>query len=276
MRSFFVLLVALFMLGACSKKSQVITTSDIREPAHFEESGLVELQLNKEDVALFADRESEIWKQARRLALTNVTNKIFNRDLIVQPVDGYDVQSSGLGSVIQNGFLADMSTSDTGDFIQKFRVHLSFDGDNRQGGQILVQEEHNFLGAINDIVYAVLYQAVPDDVPAYAVIAEPVDELSGSFVRVIGLAEVKQIQNSHVTVTNPDRSNDEARTLSGTLCSLEIVVSDREIEAGDRIFLANAEFTALDPESQSADAPLETVVVQPAYSDKVQEPAAQK
>lgn len=276
MRSFFVLLVALLMLGACSKKTQVISTGESRDPVRIEESSIVELMLNKEDVSQFTDRESEIWKKARRLAMTSVTNRILNRDIVLQPVEGYDVQSGGIGAVTQNGFLADLAESDTGDFIQKFKVHLSFAGDNRQGGQILVQEEHNYLAAVNDIVYAILYQAIPDDVPSYAIIAEPVDELSQNFVRIIGVAEVKQIQGSHVTVSNPEGVDGDKKSIAGTLCSLEILVSDREIESGDRIFLANTEFAALDPQSRAGDESLETVVVQPTYSDKVQEPGEAK
>jgi hypothetical protein len=61
------------------------------------------------------------------------------------------------------------------------------------------------------------------------------------------------------------------------MCSLEIVVSDREVEAGDRIFLMNLDVTALDSSAVVAeDGEPEIVQVLPPHSDTVQEPKEKK
>jgi hypothetical protein len=115
-----------------------------------------------------------------------------------------------------------------------------------------------------------LYQAVPDTLPAHVVIAEPAKELGSSFLRVIGMAEVKQVKQGIVALPK------EQGGATGTLCTLEVLVSNREIESGDRIYLMNVEVAALDSEAIQAEGEPETVVVLPPHSDKVQEPKENK
>jgi len=174
------------------------------------------------------------------------------------------------GEFTQSGLLNTQGDPETGDLVQSFLVSASFVGDLSLGGQIIALEEDRFISGMHDVLYAMLYQAVPESLPSYVAIAEPVGELGSSFYRLIGMAEIKQLMQD--TVAMPK----EQGGATGTLCNLEIVVSDREVEAGDRIFLMNVDIAALDPDAVIAQDEPETVVVLPPHSDTVREPSENK
>jgi hypothetical protein len=84
------------------------------------------------------------------------------------------------------------------------------------------------------------------------------------------MAEIKQLMQDTVALPK------EQGGATGVLCNLEIIVSDREVEAGDRIFLMNVDVAALDPDAVIAQDEPDTVVVLPPHSDTVSEPSEQK
>ncbi|WP_156902407.1 hypothetical protein [Desulfomicrobium escambiense] len=270
MRALLVLLSAVFLLSACAKEVQLVSTPSDIDSTVVEEQASVELRLSKADLLRFTDVEDGIWKEARTAGLIKVCNKILNKDLLLIPTPGGASLGGGFGEYTESGMLTTESDSETGDTVQTFMVSASFAGDLASGGQILTLEEDRFIAGSSDIAYAMLYQAVPESVPSHVVIAEPAKELGSSFLRVIGMAEIKQIKQGTVALPK------EQGGTTGTLCTLEILVSNREIEAGDRIFLMNVDVAALEPGSTLAEGEPETVVVMPPSSDKVQEPSETK
>lgn len=270
MRALLVLLSAVFMLSACSKEVQVVSAGSNQEPLQVEEQAGVDLRFSKADLARFTDVEAGIWKEARSAGLIKVCNKILNRDLVIVPAVGMTSLSGAFGEYAQSGMLVSEGDPETGDLVQSFLITARFAGDLGQGGQILSLEEDHYIAASNDIAYAMLYQAVPDKLPSHVVIAEQIDELGSSFLRVIGMAEVKQVKQGIVALPK------EQGGATGTLCTLEMLVSNREVESGDRIFLMSVDVEALEPGAVIRDGLPETVVVQPPHSDSVQEPKEYK
>jgi hypothetical protein len=270
MRALLVLLSAVFLLSACSKEVKVVSTGSGIESTVVSEQANVELRLSKTDLLRYTDVEEGIWREARTAGLIKVGNKILNKDLIIVPASGVAALGGGFGEYTQSGVLASEGDPETGDLVQNFMVTARFAGDLSLGGQIVTLEEDRFIAGSNDIAYAMLYQAVPDTLPAHVVIAEPAKELGSSFLRVIGMAEVKQVKQGIVALPK------EQGGATGTLCTLEVLVSNREIESGDRIFLMNVDVAALDSEAIQAEGEPETVVVLPPHSDKVQEPKENK
>jgi len=270
MRALLVLLSAVLMFSACSKEVQVVSTGVDQEPLLVEEQASVELRFSKAELVRFSDVEAGIWKEARNAGLIKVGNKILNRDLVIVPAVGMTSLNGDFGEYSQSGMLISEGDPETGDLVQTFLITASFAGDVGQSGQILSLEEDRFIAGPNDIAYGMLYQAVPDNVPSHVIIAEPVKELGKSFLRVIGLAEVKQVKQGTVALPK------EQGGVTGTLCTLELLVSNREIESGDSIFLLAVDVAALEPGAVAVEGVPETVVVQPPHSDSVQEPKEYK
>lgn len=270
MRALLVLLSAVFVLSACSKEVKVVSAPTDIESTVFEEQAVVELRLSKSDLLRYTDVDAGIWDEARNAGLIKVGNKILNRDLIIVPTSGIAALAGGFGEYSESGFLATQGDPETGDVVQNFMVTAKFSGDTSLGGQILTLEEDRFVAGSQDIAYGMLYQAVPEMLPGHVVIAETAKELGSSFLRVIGIAEVKQVKQGRVALP-PEQGG-----ATGTLCTLEILVSDREVESGDRIFLMNVDVAALEPGAVVIDGEPETVVVVPPHSDTVQEPAEKK
>jgi hypothetical protein len=270
MRALLVLLSAVFVLSACSKEVKVVSAPTDIESTVVEEQAVVELRLSESDLLRYTDVDAGIWGEARTAGLIKVGNKILNKDLVIVPAEGVAALGGGFGEYTESGVLATQGDAETGDIVQSFMVTAKFSGDLALGGQILTLEEDRFIAGSYDIAYAMLYQAVPDTLPAYVVIAEVAKELGSSFLRVIGLAEVKQVKQGRVAL-GPEQGG-----VTGTLCTLEVLVSDREIESGDRIFLMNVDVAALEPGAVVVEGEPETVVVVPPHSDTVQEPAEKK
>lgn len=271
MRSVLVLMTAVFLLGACSTKEvQVISVEGTQEPVRIEESGTVEVQMGKAELARFTDREEEIWKAARIAGLTKVFNKILTKDYVLLPSTGTAMSDPAAGTVSQHGRLAIDGDVETGDFLQQFLVTVKFAGDTRTSGQLVANKEGNYLSGMHDLAYAVLFGQAPMSLPAYVAIAKSSEELGPNFAKVIGVAEIKQVLDNKMTLTR------EQTSMSGTLCVLEIMVSSGEIEKGDQLYLLKTDVAALDAAKSIVEPELETVVVQPPYSDKVKEPKAKK
>jgi hypothetical protein len=270
MRALLVLLSAIFVLSACSKDVQLVSANKSQEPIQVEEKATVELRLGEGDLVKYFDQEAGIWNEARTVGLTKVFNKILNKDLVIVPVTGTQLGTT-YGAYTQSGILNTEGDEETGDLVQSFNVSASFAGDLGQGGQIITLEESHYVSGMHDISYAMLYQSVPSSLPSYVAIAEPIGELGSSFYRVIGMAEVRQLMPDTVALPKAQGG------ATGTLCSLEIVVSDREVEAGDRIFLMSVDVVALEPGAVlDAFGEPETVTVLPPNSDTVQEPTEKK
>jgi len=271
MRALLVLLSSLVLLSACSKEVKLVSASSSQEPLRVEEQATVEMRLTKNDLAKYTDTESGIWQEARNAGLIKLCNKILNRNLLVVPVSGSTPMGTMQGEYTQSGVLNSQPDEETGDVVQNFLISASFEGDLSQGGQIIALEEDHYVAGMHDINYAMLYQAVPESLPSFVVIAEPVSELGTGFFRVVGMAEITQVKDDTVALPK------EQGGLTGTLCTLEILASDREVEAGDRIFLMSVDVAALDADAVvSPDGEPETVVVLPPSSDKVQEPKEKK
>lgn len=270
MRALLVLLSAVFILGGCSKEVKLVSANTAQEPIRVEEQAVVELRLSEMDLAKYVDADTGVWTEARNAGLIKVFNKIVNKNIVIVPVSGMVPLGRTEGEFTQNGVLNTQGDPETGDLIQSFLTSASFVGDLSLGGQIVSLEEDRYVAGMNDVLYAMFYQTVPEALPSYVAIAEPVGELGTSFYRLIGMAEVKQLMQDTVALPK------EQGGATGTLCNLEIVVSDREVEAGDRIFLMNVNVAALDPDAVIAQDEPETVVVLPPHSDNVSEPAEQK
>jgi hypothetical protein len=270
MRALLVLLSAVFILGGCSKEVKLVSANTAQEPIRVEEQATVELRLSEMDLAKYVDADTGVWTEARNAGLIKVFNKILNKNIVIVPVAGMTPLGRMDGAFTQSGLLNTQGDPETGDLIQNFMISTSFVGDLSLGGQVISLEEDRFIAGMHDVLYAMLYQAVPESLPSFVTIAEPVSELGTSFFRVIGMAEIKQLMQDTVALPK------EQGGATGILCNLEIIVSDREVEAGDRIFLMNVDVAALDPDAVIAQDELDTVVVLPPHSDTVSEPSEQK
>lgn len=271
MRVLPVLLSLIFFLSACAKEVTLVTDTASSEPLAVEGTDVIELRLSPEEIARYADKDAEIWAKAREAGLIKVFNKIVNRNLIMVPADGIIPLGAMAGEYGQYGTLTDVTDEETGDMVQKFSVSAGFTADMDLSGRIVVLEEDAYIAGMHDVAYAMLHRAIPQQTPAYAVIAEPAKELSSHVLRLIGLAEIKQITPHTVALPGTQQQ------VAGTLCTLEIMASDREIEADDRVFLLDVEVAALDPEARQAiAADPETVIVQPRHVDTIEEPKEQK
>ncbi|PKN42304.1 MAG: hypothetical protein CVU60_06300 [Deltaproteobacteria bacterium HGW-Deltaproteobacteria-18] len=270
MRALLVLLSAVFIFGGCSKEVKLVSANTAQEPIRVEEQATVELRLSEMDLAKYVDADTGVWTEARNAGLIKVFNKILNKNIVIVPVAGMTPLGRMDGAFTQSGLLNTQGDPETGDLVQNFMVSTSFVGDLGLGGQIISLEEDRFIAGMHDVLYAMLYQAVPESLPSFVAIAEPVKELGTSFFRVIGMAEIKQLMQDTVALPK------EQGGATGVLCNLEIIVSDREVEAGDRIFLMNVDVAALDPGAVIAQDEPDTVVVLPPHSDTVSEPSEQK
>lgn len=270
MRALLVLLSAVFILGGCSKEVKLVSANTAQEPIRVEEQATVELRLSEMDLVKYVDADTGVWTEARNAGLIKVFNKILNKNIVIVPVAGMTPLGRTDGAFTQSGLLNTQGDPETGDLVQNFLISTSFVGDLGLGGQIISLEEDRFIAGMHDVFYAMLYQAVPESLPSFVAIAEPVGELGTSFYRVIGMAEIKQLMQDTVALPK------EQGGATGMLCNLEIIVSDREVEAGDRIFLMNVDVAALDPDAVIAQDEPDTVVVLPPHSDTVSEPSEQK
>ncbi|SFJ72772.1 hypothetical protein SAMN04488082_10650 [Desulfomicrobium apsheronum] len=270
MRALLVLLSAVFIFGGCSKEVKLVSANSAQEPIRVEEQATVELRLSEMDLIKYVDADTGIWTEARNAGLVKVFNKILNKDIVIVPVAGMTPLGRMDGAFTQSGLLNTQGDPETGDLVQSFLISASFVGDLSLGGQIISLEEDRYIAGMHDVLYAMLYQTTPESLPSYVAIAEPVGELGTSFYRVIGMAEIKQLMQDTVALPK------EQGGATGVLCNLEIIVSDREVEAGDRIFLMNVDVAALDPDAVIAQDEPDTVVVLPPHSDTVSEPSEQK
>ncbi|MDY0226056.1 MAG: hypothetical protein RBR38_04410 [Desulfomicrobium apsheronum] len=270
MRALLVLLSAVFIFGGCSKEVKLVSANSAQEPIRVEEQATVELRLSEMDLIKYVDADTGIWTEARNAGLVKVFNKILNKDIVIVPVAGMTPLGRMDGAFSQSGLLNTQGDPETGDLVQSFLISASFVGDLSLGGQIISLEEDRYIAGMHDVLYAMLYQTTPESLPSYVAIAEPVGELGTSFYRVIGMAEIKQLMQDTVALPK------EQGGATGVLCNLEIIVSDREVEAGDRIFLMNVDVAALDPDAVIAQDEPDTVVVLPPHSDTVSEPSEQK
>jgi len=270
MRALFVLLSAVFILGGCSKEVKLVSANTAQEPIRVEEQATVEMRLSEMDLAKYVDADTGVWTEARNAGLVKVFNKILNKNVIIVPVAGMTPLGRTEGEFTQTGTLNTQGDPETGDLVQSFLISASFVGDLSLGGQIIALEEDRYVSGMHDVLYAMLYQAVPESLPSYVAIAEPAPEIGSSFYRLIGMAEIKQLMQDTVALPK------EQGGATGVLCNLEIMVSDREVEAGDRIFLMDVDVAALDPDAVIAQDEPETVVVLPPYADTVREPSEQK
>lgn len=271
MRALLVLLSAVFVLSACSKEVKMVPTNSYQDPVRIEEKVNVDLLLSKSDMAKYTDIEDGVWNEARKAGLIKLFNKILSRNLSMVPIASNSPLSKSLGMYTEEGVVNLEADAETGDLEQSFLVSASFGNDLGAGGQIVSIEEDRFVSGMNDIVYALLYNIVPESLPSYVMIAEPISEVGSSFYRIIGMAEIIQVSRDAFALSQLDGGT------TGVMCSLEVLVSDREIEATDRIFLMSVSLAAIDRQpSQGGDVELETVVVQPPHSDKVQAPKEKK
>ena len=270
MRALLVLLSAVFILGGCSKEVKLVSANSAQEPIRVEEQATVELRLSEMELLKYVDADTGVWTEARNAGLIKVFNKILNKNIVIVPVAGMTPLGRMDGAFTQSGLLNTQGDPETGDLVQSFLISASFVGDLSLGGQIISLEEDRYVSGMHDVLYAMLYQTTPESLPSFVAIAEPVGELGSSFYRIIGMAEIKQLMQDTVALPK------ERGGATGVLCNLEIIVSDREVEAGDRIFLMNVDVAALDPDAIIAQDEPDTVVVLPPHSDTVSEPSEQK
>lgn len=269
MRSLLLLLSMVFMLASCAKEVQLVESGSTKEPAKFEETSIVEVRLTENDLVKYTDREKGIWQEARTQGLQKIFNTVLQKEMLIVPVDSLSMLTAPK-PYAQSGLLAS-DDRETTDHIQQFATTVRFVGDTKIGGQIITLEESNFVSGMTDTAYAMLYHATPDSLPAYVAIAEPCVEIGTGFYRIIGLAEVKQI------LENTAQLPKDEGVISGKLCALEIMVSSREVEKDDMIFLLSVDVNALVPGTiMQGDQLLEKVVVQPTKTYKVQEPKEYK
>ncbi len=271
MRALLVMLSAVLVFSACAKDVQLVEEAGSADPVVRTEKAIVELRLGDAELSTFADVETGVWDKAREIGLQKVFNKMLVKDTIFVPVDGMTPLDSLDGVYSQTGMVTQDRDAETGDLVQSFGVVARFVGDLSLGGEIVTVEESNYLAGGTDTVYAMLYNNVPPTLPAYVLIAEPVTEVGAGFYRVVGMGEL--IQTMGNTVSLPaDKGG-----ATGKLCSVEVVVSNREVEPGDMVFLMSVELTAFDPElPPPAETELDTVVVEPLHKDVVHAPKEQK
>jgi hypothetical protein len=271
MRALLVLLSAVFMLSGCSKEVKPVSTTTTLEPLEIREMVKVDLLLSESDLGKYMDAEEGFWKEARKAGLIKLFNKILNRNISLVPLAGTTGIDGGYGFYSQTGVLDAQQDQETGDFAQSFVLSATFNNDLSVGGQIVSLEEGTYVAGSDQIAYAMLYQAVPQTLPAYVAIVEPIAEVGSNFYRLIGMAEVIQVTRT-IFAMPKDQGG-----ATGAMCSLEIVVSDREVEVGDRIFLMNLDVTALASDAiVTEDGEPEIVQVLPPHRDTVQEPKEKK
>lgn len=271
MRALIVLVCAVLSFSACSKEVKLVPTASSLEAVRIEDRTMIEMRLSKTDLTKYVDAQDGVWQETRTAGMLKLFNKILNRDVVIAPVAGMAPLGDFDGSYTQTGVLDMAGDEETGDIVQTFMISAGFAADMDLGGQIVSIEEDRYLAGMHDVFYGVLYNVVPQSLPAYVAIAERIGELGSNLHRVIGMAEVKQVMQDKVALSQAQGS------AVGTLCSFEVVVSDREIEAEDLIFLLTANIAALDAATAaSIDDEPETVVVLPPHADAVQEPAEMK
>lgn len=271
MRALLIVLGTIFLLSACTKEVRLTTTSYMQDPVVVEEQGSVELRLSPIDMAKYVNTEEGIWQEARDQGLPRVFQKLINKNIVVTPVDGSIPLGIVAGEYSQHGFVHQQTDEETGDLVQNFLMSVRFIGDLDLGGEVINVEDDRYVAGMFDVVYAMLYETLPSSLPAYVATARPLKELGPSFYRVTGVAEIKQIEGNEIALPLTKGG------LTGTLCSMEVVCSGREIEEGDKIFLLSVDVTALEKDQLiSFPGEPETIVVQPPHVDTVQEPAEQK
>lgn len=271
MRVLLLLLSAIFMLSSCSKEVQLMATSFSQEPVVVEEKSSLELRLSPIDLAQYVDVEAGVWQKAREVGLPKVFQKLIHKNIMITSADGAMYLSSVDGEYTQHGYIAHYFDAETGDMVQNFMLTARFMGDLALGGEIITIDEDRYIAGMFDIVYAILYETIPNSLPAYVAIARPLKELGSDFYRVTAMAEVQQIEGNEIALPL-DKGG-----AHGTLCSLEIISSGREVEAGDKIFLMSVDITALEPqETEPVADELETIVIQPPQVDTIEEPQEQK
>lgn len=272
MRALLMLLGVVLVGSACAKDVQLTEATGIADPIVRSESAVVELRLGDAELATYSDVDEAVWDRARAIGLQTVFNKLLVMDTVFVPVDGMTALDSQAGTYTQEGMVTQTRDAETGDLVQRFEVSARFAGDLSLGGEIVTVEESNFLAGATDIVYSMLYSHAPASLPAYVVIAEPVQELGSGFCRLIGMGEV--IDTMDYTVRQPAGKGGA----TGQLCTVEMITSNREVEPGDKVFLMSVTLSALEAEPFLTATELEpdTVVVEPPHHDVVQEPKEQK
>jgi hypothetical protein len=271
MRALLLLLSAVFMCSACAKDVQLVESTGSADPIVRSEKAVVEIRLSDAELGTFSDVETGVWDKARAMGLQSVFNRMLVKDTVFVPVDGMTAMDALDGAYVQTGTVTQSRDAETGDLVQSFGISARFVGDLSVGGEIVTVEESNYLAGGTDTVYAMLYNNTPASLPAYVVIAEPVQELGSGFCRLIGMGEIIQTMDNMVSLP-ADKGG-----AMGKLCSVEVVVGNREVEPGDKVFLMSVNMAALDPElSLPAEAEPETVVVEPPHRDVVHAPKEQK
>ncbi len=271
MRALLVVLSAVLVFSACAKEVQLVENIGSADPIVRNEKAIVEVRLSEAELATLDDVETGVWEKARAIGLQKVFNKMLIKDTVFVPVDGMTALDSLDGVYTQLGGVTQSRDAETGDLVQSFGIATRFVGDLSLGGEIVTVEESNYLAGGTDTVYAMLYNNVPPTLPAYVLIAEPVTEVGAGFYRMIGMGELVQTMDNTVSLP-PDKGG-----ATGKLCSVEVVVSNREVEPGDMVFLMSVEMTALDSELPlPTETELDTVVVEPLHKDVVHAPKEQK
>lgn len=271
MRALLVVLSAVLVFSACAKEVRLVDDTGSTDPIVWNEKAIVEVRLSDAELGILADVETGVWEKAREIGLQKVFNKMLVKDTVFVPVDGVTALDSLDGAYTQAGAVTQDRDPETGDLVQSFGITARFVGDLSLGGEIVTVEESNYLAGGTDTVYAMLYTNVPAELPAYVLIAEPVNELGAGFYRMIGMGELVQTMDNTVSLPQ-DKGG-----ASGKLCSVEVVVSNREVEPGDKVFLMSVELTALDSDLPTpTETELDTVVVEPLHKDVVHAPKEQK
>lgn len=276
MRVLLIMLATLLMTASCSKGVRPVEAESAAEPLVLEEKSIVELRLSNTDLSKYTDQEQGVWTEARLRGLRTVFNRLLEKNTTLMPVSG--TASLGTeGRYVEHGTLIQTRDPETGDYVQDFDVMVRFIGDVGLGGQVVTLEENRYVAGMTDVAYGMFFQRPPARLPAFAAIAEPVDELGRGLFRLIGMAEVQQVLPNTLALPTEYGSG------IGKLCTLEILTSSREVEAGDMLFLLTVHLDAQEQNSGPAQeswpeipAQLETVVVQPMQVDTVTEPTESK
>lgn len=268
MRALLMLVGMILSLGACSKDVQLVNTNGTTEPVVYEDQATVEVRLSDSDLLRYSSDEDAMWQEARKLGLNEVFFKLLRRDIMFAPVQGGGFLDAHAGTYVQNGQITQYRDAETNDLVQSFHFSARFAGDADLGGEVVTLEDKSYIAGSTDLLYSMLYNKTPVSLPAYAAIAEPMKELGTGMYRLIGFAEVKQ------TTGNIIRTPAGKSGAQGQLCALEVLLSDREVEAGDMIFLVSVSAQTLDVPTIGKD--VDSMVVEPPVKDEVQEPAENK
>ncbi|GAB1410923.1 hypothetical protein MASR1M90_20770 [Desulfovibrionales bacterium] len=275
MRALLMVTALLLLTVSCSKEVQSVEADSPGEPLVLEEKANVELRLGDVDLSKYTDQERGIWKEARMRGMQAVCNTILEKDITLIPSSGFSSLDAE-GRYTEYGQLTQTRALETGDFVQNFEVMVRFVGDASLSGQVAMLKEGRYVAGMTDVAYGVFFQRQPSKLPVFAAVAEPVKELGHGLYRLIGIVEVQHVMSD--TVALPTEQGG-----TGKLCSLEVVGSSKEIEAGDLLFLLTVNVTAQESDIEEMaeslpeiPAQLETVIVQPAPNDTVPEPAESK